>query len=156
MQQLNWYVIITKPRSERKVADRLSAIGIDVYCPIKTEMRQWSDRKKKVEVPVLPSMVLVKLADKDRNRVFEVTGVVRYLFWLGEPAVVREEEIDVLKKAMDSGLNIVEVDTIKVGDMIEIEGLGSVKKEKGKVKYVSGNRCWVVLESLGYVVTLDI
>jgi len=155
MQQ-HWYVLITKPRAERKVASRLIDLGLEVYCPVKTEMRQWSDRKKKVEVPVLPSMVLVKLADKDRNLVFGAAGVLRYLFWLGKPAIVREDEIDALKSAMDSGFNIVEVEQVKVGDLIEIEGLGSVKKEKGKVKYISGKRCWVVLESLGYVVTMDI
>lgn len=152
----HWYVLQTKPRSEKKVASRLSDMGIEVYCPVKTEIRQWSDRKKKVEVPVLPSMVLVKIEDKNRPLVFDAAGVVRYLFWLGKPAIVPEDEINILQEALTSGLKVVDVKKIEVGDVIEVEGLGSISKEKGTVKYVSGSQCWVVMERLGYIVKLDI
>jgi transcriptional antiterminator RfaH len=156
MSKLNWYVLITKPRAEKKVAERLADLNLEVYCPVKIEMRQWSDRKKKVQAPLLPSMVLVRLTDAQRPLVFDVVGVVRYLFWLGEPAIVRELEIETLKEALDSGLTIVETSKIGVGDIIDIEGLGSVKKEKGKIKHISGKHCWVVMESLGYIVKLTI
>ena len=102
MKQPHWYVLITKPRAEKKVVQRLLDINLEVYCPVKIEMRQWSDRKKRVEVPILPSMVFVRLTDSQRSLVFDVSGVVRYLFWLGEPAIVRELEIETLKEALDS------------------------------------------------------
>ena len=156
MKQPHWYVLITKPRAEKKVVQRLLDINLEVYCPVKIEMRQWSDRKKRVEVPILPSMVFVRLTDSQRSLVFDVSGVVRYLFWLGEPAIVRELEIETLKEALDSGLTIVESSKIEVGDIIYIEGLRSVKKEKGTLKYISGKHCWVVMESLGYMVKFDI
>ena len=60
-----WYVLVTKPRSELKVRDRLAVLGVSVCCPVRVEKRQWSDRVKKVDVPLLPSMVLVCLAAKD-------------------------------------------------------------------------------------------
>ena len=78
-----WYVIYTKPRNEKKVAERLQQIGITVYCPMITMIKQWSDRKKKVQIPLLNSYVFVCLEDKEREKVFQVSGVVRYLFWLG-------------------------------------------------------------------------
>ncbi|MEM6517564.1 MAG: UpxY family transcription antiterminator [Bacteroidota bacterium] len=152
----NWYVVITKPRLEKKVAKRLESIGVEVYCPLKKEVRQWSDRKKKVEVPVLPSMVLVKLTEKSRNIVFGVAGVVRYMFWLGKPAIVRNEEIDALQKTMKSGYKVLDVERIAVGDTIQLEGMGTLKRETGTVKYVSGNHCWIVMDSLGYVVKMNI
>ena len=58
-----WYVLVTKPRAELKVKDRLEKIGISVCCPTVVEKRQWSDRVKKVVVPLLPSMVLVFLKE---------------------------------------------------------------------------------------------
>jgi transcription antitermination factor NusG len=60
-------------------------------------VRQWSDRKKKVVVPLFNSYVFVQVADSDRSLVFQSVGAVRYLFWLGKPAIVRDEEIGTIK-----------------------------------------------------------
>jgi hypothetical protein len=78
----SWHVIYTKPRAEKKVEERLNNFGIEAFCPVKQQIKQWSDRKKKILVPVLPSMVLVNIDEKNRNRVFDIPGVVRYMFWL--------------------------------------------------------------------------
>ena len=94
-----WYVVVTRPRAELKVKDRLKAIGVEVCCPTRVEKRQWSDRVKKVVVPLLPSMVLVFLEVKDRELIFSVPGVVRYLFYLGKPAVVPKKEVDCLTRS---------------------------------------------------------
>ena len=72
----SWHVIYTKPRAEKKVEERLNNFGIEAYCPVKQEVKQWSDRKKKIFVPVLPSMVLVNIDEKERNKVFDIPGVV--------------------------------------------------------------------------------
>ncbi|MEZ4801887.1 MAG: UpxY family transcription antiterminator [Gelidibacter sp.] len=149
-----WYVLITKPKSEKKVAEKLAQRGIEVCCPVSVEVRQWSDRKKKVEVPLLPSMVLVHLEDKERSVVFETAGAVRYLFWLGKPATVSESEIDALVAVNSSPLTLQSVEKIQPGTIIDLHGLG-FHSEKGTVKYVSGNQCWVVLHSLGYVIKLQ-
>jgi transcriptional antiterminator RfaH len=150
-----WYVLITKPKSEKKVAQKLEQRGIEVCCPVRTEVRQWSDRKKKVEVPLLPSMVLVNLEDKERPAVFETFGALRYLFWLGEPATVSEAEIEVLLDIKNNNLKVLSVENLEVGSEINVKGLG-VEPEKGTIKYISGNQCWVVLHNLGYVIKLQI
>ena len=151
----NWYVIITKPRSEQKVAIRLEDLGVEVYCPVRTEVRQWSDRKKKVKVPVLPSMLLVHLKNVDRDLVFSASGVVRYLFWLGKPAIVSSHEIEILKETLNSDYTQVSIEKMTVGNVIAVEGFGTIK-EKGTIKYISGNQCWVVLHNLGFVIKLQI
>ena len=81
---MNWYVLHTKPRHEKKVEKDLLGIGIDAYCPKRTEYRVWSDRKKKIEKPLLPSMVLVRIDEKELNNVFYSNSVLRYMFWLGK------------------------------------------------------------------------
>jgi transcription antitermination factor NusG len=150
-----WYVLITKPKSEKKVESRLLQLDVKAYCPTRIERRQWSDRIKKVETPLLPSMILVNLEDKERDIVFEVPGALRYLFWMGKPAKVSEHEIDVLKEMSENQANIISVEQLKEGSEIDITNLGS-ETQKGVVRKISGNQCWVVLKNLGYVVKLRI
>ena len=150
----SWHVIYTKPRAEKKVEEMLNNFGIEAYCPVKQEIKQWSDRKKKIFVPVLPSMVLVNIDEKQRNKVFDITGVVRYMFWLKKHAIVKNDEVDSLKKLLSQN-NIVSQETIalKVGEKIDVPGF---KNQSGIIKKISTNKIWVVLKNLGYVIKLKI
>ena len=150
----SWHVIYTKPRAEKKVEERLNDFGISAYCPVKQEIKQWSDRKKKILVPVLPSMVLVNIDEKERNKVFDIPGVVRYMFWLGKHAVVKEEEVDLLRTLLTQN-NIVSQTTeaLKVGEKIDVPGF---ENQSGIIKKISTNKIWVVLKNLGYVIKLKI
>lgn len=149
---MSWNVIYTKSRLEKKVEERLKNIGIEAYCPVRTEVKFWSDRKKSILVPVLPSMVLVKIEKNNRNQVFDIPGVVRYMFWLKKHAVVRDSEVDSLKLLLKSN-NIIEqnVASYNVGDEIKIS---SLKDQLGIIKKISNNQIWVVLKQLGYVIKL--
>ncbi len=148
-----WFVIYTKPRNEKKVANRLQEIGIKVFYPVITQMRQWSDRKKKVEVPLISSYLFVHLEEKQRELVFQVPGVVRYLFWLGKPAIVREEEIETLKSYLKYAIADVRIDTVQPGDKLNITD-GYFKGKEGIVKEVNKNRLQLLLVELGMKITL--
>ncbi|SHG60374.1 UpxY family transcription antiterminator [Flavobacterium johnsoniae] len=151
---MNWYVIYTKPKWEKKVADKLTQIGIECYCPLITQVKQWSDRKKKVEVPLFNSYVFIQIEDTDRNSVFEVAGIVRYLFWLGKPAVVRDEEINVIKNSLKaSNIADISVSQIQVGDKIKLE-TGVFSNQNAIVQEVSKTHYILVLESLGCVLKI--
>ena len=151
---MNWYVVYTKPKWEKKVAEQLRNIGIECYCPLITHVRQWSDRKKKVEVPLFNSYVFVQLPEIDRNLVFQSAGAVRYLFWLGKPAIVRDEEIEIIKKGLD-GPDSCEVSLIpfQVGDKIELDS-GPFSAQTAIVQEVNNNHYILVLESLGCVLKM--
>jgi len=152
---MNWHILHTKPRCEIKVEQQLLSLGINAYCPIRSEFKLWSDRKKKIDKPVLPSMVLVNIDDKDINRVFESPLVVRYMFWLGKRAVVRQSEIDILKKYLDGSYNFISSNSsyINVGDDFK---LPSFNNEKGIVSRISNNNIWIYLKSIGYSVKLKL
>lgn len=152
---MSWYVLITKAKYEIKVANHLLKDGFEVCCPTRIEVRQWSDRKKKVTVPLLPSMILINISEGDRAKVFSVPGAVRYLFWLGEPAIVPSKEVELLKEIADQKQEVISTEKIGVGQEVNLETFGLTAKT-GTVKYVSGNQCWVVLHNLGYVVKLKI
>ena len=152
---MNWYVLHTKPRSEKKVEKKLLSLGINAYCPTQNEIKLWSDRKKRIQVPVLPSMVLVNIDEKDINRVFDCPLVVRYMFWLGKRAVVRQSEVDILKKYLKGVHNFIEseISEIKVGDNFS---LPSFNNERGIVDRISNNNIWIYLKSIGYSIKLKL
>lgn len=150
----NWYVVYTKPKWEKKVAERLSDMGIECYCPLITQVKQWTDRKKKVVVPLFNSYVFVQLEDADRNSVFQIAGVVRYLFWLGKPAIVRDEEINAIKTSLKAeNISDITVTAIQVGDRIKIES-GAFSNQEAIVQEVSNTHYILVLESLGCVLKI--
>lgn len=150
-EKMNWYVVYTKPKWEKKVAEQLIQRGIDCYCPLVTQIKQWSDRKKKVEVTLFNSYVFVRLAEKDRNLVFQSSGVVRYLFWLGKPAIVRDDEIDTIQKWLSSPDQYeIAVTSIQVGDKLILES-GPFKSQEAIVQEVNKNNYVLVLESMGCV-----
>lgn len=151
---MNWYVLYTKPKWEKKVAEKLTQMGIECYCPLITQIKEWSDRKKKVEMPLFNSYVFVQLEDSDRNSVFQIAGVVRYLFWLGKPAIVRDEEISNIKSSLNAS-NIVDVSVtkIQVGDRIKLE-TGAFSNQNAIVQEVSKTHYILVLESLGCVLKI--
>ena len=152
---MNWYVIHTKPRGEKKAEEQLLSLGINAYCPTRSEIKIWSDRKKKIYKPVLPAMVLVNIDDKDINRVFESHLVLRYMFWMGKRAIVRQSEIDILKKYLDGSYDLISnsSSSVKVGDDFS---LSSFNNEKGIVNRISKNNIWIYLKSIGCTVKLKV
>ena len=151
---MKWFVLYTRPNFEIKVAEGINFLGINAYCPVYTQIKQYSDRKKKVQKPLLPSYVLVKLLDEDRPKVFDIRGAVRYLFWLGKPAEVREEEIQMLKSNLKGGYDDVLISKLSKGKEYTIPS-GPLKGQTGTVLDIVKNKLRLELPSLGLYVTLS-
>ena len=151
---MNWFVIYTKSRQEKKVALELEKMGITVYCPMINQIRQWSDRKKKVEVPLISSYVFVQLKERDREAVFEVPGIVRYVYWLEKPAIVRDEEIAVMKAWLSTQTVEAKVEGLRRGDRMKVSS-GIFERKKGFVEEISKNRVLLLLPDLGMKITLN-
>ena len=96
-QPVQWFAIQTRSRSEQKVFDRLQNAGFESFLPLITEVKQWSDRKKKVSSPLIKSYVFIKIKKNDLKQIYTIPGVVTVLKFLGEPAVVTDLEINNLK-----------------------------------------------------------
>ena len=89
---LNWYVVKTRSRAEEKVAQRIDSKGLNVYLPLQKTIRQWSDRKKTVEVPLISSYIFVHMEEKDLYKTLPIQGTVNVLKHLGKPAKIRAVE----------------------------------------------------------------
>ena len=148
-----WFVVYTKPQQELKVAEQLTAMGITNYCPTITLVKQYSDRKKKVTKPLLSSYVMVELEDKERNKVFACSGIVRYLFFLGKPAVVPFSEINLIQDHLNGVYNDSKVTTLSVGDSHTITE-GPFSGVSGRVVETDNTKVKLELASLGMRITL--
>ena len=148
---MNWFVLYTNSRAELKVAQRLEQLGVEAYCPVRMEVRERSDRKKRIAVPLLPSMVLVKIEEKNRNRVFEVQGVVRYLYWLSKPACVTEEEVSTLKQ-ITLGRDFIKhtVEKPALGTEINLP----IFSQNGVIVKFSEKYQWITLKGLNCTIKL--
>lgn len=148
-----WFVIYTKANQEIKVTEQLNEIGISCYCPTVTIIKQYSDRKKKILKPLIPSYVFVFTEERRRNDVFSVFGVVRYMFWLGKPAVVREKEIELMKQYLNDEFQSVSLTNFTKGQLHKISE-GIFKGKIGRVIEIQKNKIKLQLESLGMIVIL--
>ena len=148
-----WFVVYTKPQQELKVAEQLTAMGITNYCPTITLVKQYSDRKKKVTKPLLSSYVMVELEQNQRNKVFACNGIVRYLFFLGKPAVVPASEINLMQDHLNGVYNDSKVTTLSVGDSHTISE-GPFSGVSGRVVETDNTKVKLELASLGMRITL--
>ena len=102
-----WYAIYTRPRWEKKVNRLLSEKGFESYCPLNKVRRKWSDRYKLIEEPLFKSYVFVKIEDAERTPIRMTSGVINFVYGDGKPAVIREREIQNIKKFLDEYENVV-------------------------------------------------
>ncbi len=146
-----WLVLKTRANAEKKVADRLVMMGVEVYLPLYTTMKQWSDRKKKVQKPLISSTVFVHVEEKERELLWNVVGVSGMLYYLGKPAVVREEEIVILQQMLQDGVyeSVEMSSTLIEGQEVEITG-GDFKGLRGIVQEeVNAQKVIIALKGMG-------
>ena len=148
-----WFVVYTKPQQELKVASQLSAMGITNYCPTITLVKQYSDRKKKVNKSLLSSYVMVELEDNESNKVYACNGILRYLFFLGKPAVIPANQINLMQNHLNGVYNDFKVTTLSVGDSHTITQ-GPFSGVSGRVVETDNTKVKLELASLGMRITL--
>ena len=119
---LQWFAIYTQSRAEKKVLERMLNAGFEAFLPIITSMKQWSDRKKKVEVPLIHSYVFVKTNNEKLNSVLKIPGVVNILKYLEKPAIVKDVEIENLKIVVNntSQFQVIEPLDLTKGEAVEV------------------------------------
>ena len=118
---VNWFVVYTKPLTEKKVAARLTELNLEVYLPLYTTVRQWSDRKKKLERPLINSVLIVHCTVAELQQLYTVPSVARVLRQDGKPAVVKAHEIQNLRILLQEvGATDLEPIALEPGTPIEV------------------------------------
>lgn len=149
---MSWNAIYVNSKNEKKVVELLLSKDIEAYVPLVKTMRQWSDRKKMVEFPLLNGYVFVNIQPIQQEKVLQTKGVVNFVRSEGKIAVIRDVEIERLKQLVTLGYqmevchiknNYQEGDKVKIisGPLKNIEGFVTVNK--------NGRFVEVLLESIG-------
>jgi len=116
-----WYAAYTKPRAEKQTYERLLENSIEAYLPLKKTLRQWSDRKKLIEVPLLPSYIFVKTSPKFFPLVYSTYGIVRFISFEGQPVSIPERQINILRLLIDSDTEVeVTTENFAKGDNVKV------------------------------------
>ncbi|WP_448634286.1 UpxY family transcription antiterminator [Pedobacter panaciterrae] len=94
----NWYIVYTFPNLEKKIYNELTKKKIKAYLPLQNVIRQWSDRKKEIKVPMFPNYVFINSTERERFKLLKIGGVLKFITFEGKPAMVSEDEISNIMK----------------------------------------------------------
>ena len=155
-QEYKWYALYTKARAEKKVLEQLTQMGIKAYLPLRRVLRQWSDRKKWVEVPVISSYIFINIPEKDYRKVFDARGVVAYVSHKGKAVTIPDHEIEAMRKTIENNIEFdVQQRELKKGEEITIT-TGPLKGVKGIIKEVQGNKkLYISISNIGYTLVIN-
>jgi transcription antitermination factor NusG len=145
----NWYVIYTRPRWEKKVFKTLIEREIEAYCPLNRVRKKWSDRIRWVEEPLFKSYVFVRVAEEDQTRVRMINGVVNFVYWLGKPGVVKNKEIEIIRKFLNDYQEVWTEPIALQKDARVIIRQGAFMDKEARVVKVVNNKVRILVESIG-------
>ena len=151
----NWYAVYTMPRQEKKVASLLTKKGISNYYPL-TSLSSPAPHKKRIKKdPLLQSFVFVYTTEIELYTLKKVPGVINFIFWKSKPAVINDEEIDVLQQFTSLYQNVrLEKSNVNISGVVRIvdDPLISFKENSAIIRFQTLK---VVLPSLGYTMIAD-
>jgi len=152
-----WYAVYTNSRAEKRVSDRIEELGIETFLPLQKTLRQWSDRKKVIEKPLISSYIFVKIIPRDYFTVRKIDGVVKFIMIQGKPIPIPEVQITNLRILCGSDAEVeLSTNVYEKGDLVEVT-VGSLTGLRGELIRV-GRKHKVVIRIIqpGMNLTVDI
>jgi len=141
--QSNWYVAYTYPNAEKRVQQRVEESGKEAFLPTQEVVGQWSDRKKKLNMPLFPNYVFVKSEPFFLYKLLEINQLVNFVQFEGKPAVVDPDTIknirQMLAGELDLEINHEDIPHYSVGQEVTISG-GCFEGVDGILMEHRGNR----------------
>lgn len=156
--QKNWYVVRTNSQAEKKVAERLRNLGFETYLPLLSTWRIWSDRKKKIEKPLISSVVFVRAEQTELKKFYPIPGVAGILTYLSKPAIVRDVEIQNLQILLqtEDPSQLEEVERFEQGEAVEVVRGPFKGIIASALKEATSYRLIVEIQSLGTGFTVNV
>ncbi|ETZ22031.1 UpxY family transcription antiterminator [Pedobacter sp. V48] len=150
----NWYIVYTFPNLEKKIYNELTRKKIKAYLPLQNVIRQWSDRKKEIKVPMFPNYVFINSTERERFRLLKIGGVLKFITFEGKPAMVSEDEISNIMKfetmVFEIESNLVSGDEVMIVD-------GPFTGLQGKLFFKRGKqRLGVHLSSINQSLSIEV
>ena len=154
----SWYAVYVKSRSEKKALTELQIKNIESFLPLQRKLRQWSDRKKWVEIPLIPGYLFVRICRREYDSVLQSNYIVSYVRFEGKAAVIPDYQIDYLKRMLKLDNLKIEIteDKFESGQTIEVIA-GLLIGIRAKLVSIKGkDKAVVEFEQLGYSALFEI
>lgn len=152
----HWYAIYTRSRYEKKVDYSLKEKGITSYLPLNEVYRRWSDRHKKVMIPLFTCYVFVFIALRDRFKVLQTDGVIKLVSFNGKPAYIPDDQIHVIKRIIEEKVSIDHVDFFSPGKKVKVKH-GPFKGLRGTlIQKNNKNRLIISIDGIKQALSIDI
>jgi len=119
-REARWYAAYTSANHEKRVALQLGQRSVEYFLPVYESVRHWKDRRVKLEMPLFPGYVFVRLALQDRLRVLQIPGLARLVGFDGTPTALPDEEIEGLRKGLTSGVRVKPHPFLTVGKRVRV------------------------------------
>ena len=155
--KVQWYAAYTNSRAEKKVLKELQKQGIEAYLPLQKRLKQWSDRRKWVEEPLIRCYIFVRIDMSDYYQVLNTNGIVRYITFEGNDVPIPGNQIDVLKKLVANEADVeVTTDNFTPGDRVKVVS-GPLHGLEGELVDFRGNRRVMIrIEHIGQQLIVSI
>jgi transcription antitermination factor NusG len=115
-----WYAAQTCANHEKRVQEQLLQRAVTSYLPLYSSVRRWKDRRVKLDLPLFPGYVFVRLALRDRLQILQVPSVVRLVGFSGHPTPLPDQEIDALRQGLDHSLPMEPHPYLKTGQRVRV------------------------------------
>jgi transcription antitermination factor NusG len=149
-----WYAVYTKNDCEKKVYNLLSKKNIECFLPFCSTHDHWTDRKKTLKC-LFPAYVFVKITQDQCGQVKKTGGVINFIYWLNKPVIIKDVEIDMMKRFLSEHKNIqIEKKSVKIDGMVRLIGSGNLSNgHVTESNYTTQTKLF--LPTLGYFLTAD-
>jgi len=102
----HWYVAYTFPNAEKSIQRNLVKMQITSFLPLRETVREWKDRRKKVSTPLFPNYIFIYSSHNERYEALCIKGIVKYVSFEGKPAIIRNEQIESLKRLVHGDIEV--------------------------------------------------
>ncbi len=137
-----WYAAYTSANHEKRVAQQLGQRSVEHFLPVYESERRWKDRRVRLQMPLFPGYVFVRMALRERVRVQQIPGVARLVGFGGMPKALPEEEIEVLRAGLALGIRAKPHPFLTIGRRVRVSsgplrGLeGIILRRKNRTRFI--------------------
>lgn len=151
---MKWYVVYTKPGSEKKVSEILTRKKIETYIPCTRAIKNWGDNIKMKETSLFKGYVFVKTTEQMHIELKKISGVVNLVYWMGEPVCIKNVEIKTIKLYLHEYTNVIIEKTAIKRDNITPDSADP--QQEAPMITIKNKKAYVALPSLGYMLSAEV
>jgi transcription antitermination factor NusG len=151
-----WFAAYTSANHEKRVAEQLEVRSVEHFLPVYESVRRWKDRRMKLQLPLFPGYVFVRLALRDRLQVLQVPGVAKLVGFNGRPTPLPQGEIDALRTSLTSGVRAEPHPYLRVGRRVRVKRGSLIGLEGVLVRRKNGTRFVISLDLIMRSVAVEI